>query len=143
MRRFVLVACLTAAVMAAAGACAATVAVRSCGSLTVGPTALRASSSGRGASCMLSAFRTCSPAVYQLSSFGVDTIGRSTFTIARRSGGCSVTVAVTFQIVPRPAKAPTVGRCTAIVHAGLDIVATGCHGSTLAATESLTGRHTG
>jgi hypothetical protein len=92
---------------------------------------------------MLSAFRTCSPAVYQLSSFGVDTIGRSTFTIVRRSGGCSVTVAVTFQVVPQPAKAPKVGRCTAIVHAGSDIVATGCRGGALVATESLTGRNSG
>jgi hypothetical protein len=143
MRRFVLVACLAAAAVVAAGACAVSVAARSCGSLTVGPTALRNSTSGRGASCMLSAFRTCSPAVYELSSFGVDTIGRSTFTIVRRSSGCSVTVAVTFQVVPQPAKAPTLGRCKAIVLAGSDIVATGCHGSVLAATESLTGRHTG
>ena len=138
-----LVACLAAAALAAVGACAATVAARSCGSLTVGPTALKTSASGRGASCMLGAFRTCSPAVYELSSFGVDTIGRSTFTIVRRSGGCGVTVAVTFQVVPQPAKAPTLGSCKAIVRVGSDIVATGCHGSALAATESLTGRHTG
>jgi hypothetical protein len=92
---------------------------------------------------MLAAFRTCSPAVYRLSSFGVDTIGRSTYTIVKRSGGCNVTVAVTFQVVPQPAKAPLVGHCTRIVRSGSDIVASGCRGPNLAATESLTGRRTG
>jgi hypothetical protein len=143
MGRFLLAACLSAATVTAAGASASTVPSRSCGSLTVGPTALGKGPSSRGASCMLSAFRSCAPAVYELSSFGVDTIGRSTFTIVKHAGGCTVTVSVTFQVVPQPAKPPTFGRCTAIVQAGSDILATGCHGAALAATESLTGRHTG
>lgn len=143
MRGVALIAVVSAVAVATGTATVATASTRECGSLTVGPTALKTGSSGRGASCMLSAFRSCLPAAYELSSFGVDTVGRSTFTIARRSGGCSVTVAVTFQVVPRPAKPPTIGHCSAIVQAGSDIVATGCHGSGLAATESLTGRRTG
>ena len=143
MRRLLLVACLTAGALTGIGSGASAAPARSCGGLTVGPTALRTGASGRGASCMLAAFRTCSPAVYELSSFGIDTIGRSTFTIVRRSGGCAVTVAVTFRVVPRPARPPSIGRCTAIVRAGTDIVATGCSGTALSATESLTGRHTG
>ncbi len=143
MRRFLTLVCLTAAAVAAAGACAATAPPRACGSLSVGPTAIKTAATGRGATCMLSAFRTCSPAVYRLSSFGVDTIGRSTFTIVKHAAGCTVTVAVTFQVVPQPPKAPLVGHCARIVRSGSDIVAAGCRGPNLAVTESLTGRRTG
>ena len=91
----------------------------------------------------MSAFRSCAPAVYQLSSFGVDTVGRSTFMVVRSAGRCGVTVATTFKVVPQPAKPPRVGRCAAIVRVGSDIAATGGGGAGLAATESLTGRHVG
>jgi hypothetical protein len=117
--------------------------VRSCGSLTVGGEAAPTSSTGGGAACILGAFRSCTPATYRLASFGVDTIATSTFTVAKGPSGCTVTVSVTHRVVPRPPSGPTVGRCSAIVRARSDIVATGCRPATLSPTLSLTGRPRG
>jgi hypothetical protein len=128
------------AVGAAAGQDAAAWPARSCGSLTVGGSAVPTSSPGSGAACMLKAFRTCTPATYRLGSFGVDTITTSTFVLAKSASGCAVTVSVTHRVVPRPPSGPTVGRCGAIVRSGSDIVATGCRPATLSPTLSLTGK---
>ena len=136
-----LAAALAVGAAAAHGAGAAP--VRSCGSLTVGGEAVTTSSKGGGAACMLQAFRSCVPATYRLSSFGVDTIATSTFTVAKSASGCVVTVSVTHRFVPRPPSGPTVGRCGAIVRAGSDIVATGCRPGTLSPTLSLTGKARG
>ena len=114
--------------------------IRSCGSLTVGPTALKTGGSGPGAPCMLVDFAQCVPATYSLSSFGVDTIRRSIFTIVARTGACSVSVTQTFRVVPRQARPTAEGRCTSIVRFRGDIVAKGCRGAGLAVTMSLEGR---
>jgi hypothetical protein len=141
VRRLLTIGSLVAALAVAAGAQGVAASpVRSCGSVTVGGAAVTTSSSGAGAACMLGAFRSCTPATYQLASFGVDTIATSTFMVAKGPNGCTVTVSVTHRVVPRPPSAPTVGRCGAIVRAGLDIVATGCRPAPLLPILSLTGR---
>jgi hypothetical protein len=145
VRRLVTTGSLVAAlaVGSAAAQAAASSAVRSCGSLTVGGEAVTTSSTGGGAACMLSAFRTCTPAAYRLASFGVDTITTSIFMVAKSRSGCTVTVSVTHRVAPHPPAGTTVGRCGAIVRAGTDIVATGCRPATLSPTLSLTGRARG
>jgi hypothetical protein len=114
----------------------------SCGSRTVAGTGVVTAHAGPGASCLLAAFAACTPAVYELSSFGIDTIDRSRFTVTPSrapSHGCFVAVASSFQVVPQPARAAPAGRCTALARHGGEIVATGCRGGDLAATISLTG----
>jgi len=141
MRRALpLILAVAASACAGHAAAAPSGAVRSCGSLTVGPTALKTGSSGPGATCLLANFAHCLPATYSLSMFGVDTIRRSLFTIAPRAGACSVTVTQSFRVVPRPAKQSGQGTCAAIVRSRGDIVAKGCHGAGLASTMSLLGR---
>jgi hypothetical protein len=53
--------------------------VRSCGTLTVGPTAIRTGGPGAGAPCMLVAFERCEAARHSLSSFAVDTVATTSF----------------------------------------------------------------
>jgi hypothetical protein len=116
-------------------------AVRSCGTLTVGPTAIRTGGAGAGAPCMLAAFARCVAARYRLSSFGIDTVATTSFSIARSGGGgCSVSVARTFQVVPQPPLPSGGGTCAAIASRAGDIAATGCRGSGLASIVSLTGK---
>jgi hypothetical protein len=114
--------------------------VRSCGALTVGPTAITTGSSGAGPSCMLAAFERCRAARYSLSSFGVDTIAATSFTIVRHGAVCGVSVAVSFRVVPQQPRATGSGTCQAISKRGGDIIATGCRGSGLADVISLTGK---
>jgi len=142
VRRLLTIGSLAAAlaVCAAAVQGASASPVRSCGSLAVGGEAVTTNSTGSGAACMLTAFRSCTPATYRLTSFGVDAIATSTFVVAKGPNGCIVTVSVTHRIVPRPPSGPTLGRCGAIVRAGPDIVATGCRPATLSPTLSLTGK---
>ncbi len=138
MRLIVVCAGVWVACLGAAGAAGAT--VRSCGALTVGPTAIKTGSSGAGPACMLAAFGRCRAARYTLSSFGVDTIAATSFTIARHRGVCGVTVAVSFRVVPQQPRSTGRGTCQAIGKRAGDIVATGCRGSGLADVISLTGK---
>jgi hypothetical protein len=114
---------------------------RSCGSLTVSGTGVTAHTGG-GAPCLLAAFRTCTPASYELSQFGVDTIARASFAVAKTNGRCEVTVSTTLTVVPQKPRASSGGSCAGLVRRGTDVVATGCHGTGLNATISLTGRRT-
>ena len=114
--------------------------VRSCGTLTVGPTAIKTGGAGAGAPCMLAAFERCDAARYSLSSFGVDTIATTAFSIAKRGTGCSVSVARTFEVVPQRPRPSAGGTCAAIARRAGDIVATGCRGPGLAEAISLTGK---
>jgi hypothetical protein len=123
--------------LCAAEACAAT--AHSCGTLTVGPTATRTGSSGAGPSCMLAAFERCRAARYTLSSFGVDTIAATSFTIVRHGAVCAVSVAVSLRVVPQQPRSTGSGTCQAIGRRGGDIVATGCRGAGLADVIPLSG----
>ena len=115
-------------------------AAQSCGSLTVSGTATVTAHTGRGAPCLLAAFRTCTPASYELSQFGVDTIARTSFGIQRKNGSCEVTVGTSLRVVPQKPRPSGSGDCTGLAHRGTDIVATGCRGTGLDSTISLTGR---
>jgi hypothetical protein len=115
-------------------------AVRSCGTLTVGPTAIKTGGTAAGPPCMLAAFERCDDARYSLSSFGVDTIATTSFSIARHGTGCVVSVARTFEVVPQRPRQSGGGTCATIARRGGDIVATGCRGSGLADAISLTGK---
>jgi hypothetical protein len=134
-----LVAILAVAWVTATGGAEAGV-VRSCGTLTVGPTAIKTAAAAAGPPCMLAAFERCDAARYSLSSFGVDTIATTSFSIARRGTGCGVSVARTFEVVPQQPRQSGGGTCAAIARRGGDIVATGCRGSGLADAISLTGK---
>ena len=57
----------------------------SCGSRTAGATGITTQASGAGPPCLLAAYQRCTPAVYVLSIFGVDTIDRSTFEVTLRA----------------------------------------------------------
>jgi len=113
---------------------------KSCGSLTVAGTGTVTASSGGGAACLLAAFRSCTPATYDLSLFGVDTIARTHFAVLRHGNGCTVSVGQSLEVVPQKPRPGGTGRCTAIARRSSDIAATDCRGSGLAATISLTGR---
>jgi hypothetical protein len=89
---------------------------------------------------MLAAFERCDAARYSLSSFGVDTIATTSFSIARRGTGCGISVARTFEVVPQRPRQSGGGTCAAIARRAGDIVATGCRGSGLADVISLTGK---
>ena len=113
----------------------------SCGSLTVSGTGTVTARSGAGAPCFLAAFRNCTPASYEVSQFGVDTITRTSFGILQRSGRCEVTVGTSLRVVPQKPHLSGGGECTGLARRGTDIVATGCRGTGLGSTVSLTGRH--
>ena len=92
-----------------------------------------------GAECLLRAYRHgCAPAIYELSSFGVDTIATLRFQLVRRSGSCGVAVTRSFHIVPQKPRVTASGRCKTLRRTATDIVATGCSGSGLTPTISLT-----
>lgn len=110
-----------------------------CGTLRIGPGSLRG---GRatGPACLLTAYRTCSPATFALATVGVDTVARTRFTVeVLRRADCEIGVSSTFTVVPRPTGPPTVGRCRALVLRGGDVVATGCSVHGLARSLSLMG----
>ena len=88
---------------------------------------------------MLTAYRTgCSKARYKLSIFGVDTVGTRDFSVVRLAGRCQVAVSTTFRVVPQPAHPGGHGFCRTLRVAGKAIVATGCKGSGLPSSISLT-----
>ena len=88
---------------------------------------------------MLHAYRTdCTPATYELSYFGVDTVATLRFQLVRRSGSCAVDVTRSFHVVPQKPRVTAVGRCKTLRRTATDIVATGCSGTGLAPTTSLT-----
>ena len=140
MRRLALIAALAGAVAAAGVSGTAYAAIRSCGSRTVGGTGVVTAAHGGGATCLLTAFAACTPASYELSSFGVDTIARSTFTVTKGTGGCYLAVGRSFEVVPQKSRPAGSGRCAAVARRASDIVATGCHGGGLTASVSLTGK---
>lgn len=125
--------------LSALAAGSAHAATRSCGTLAVGPGALRHGTSG-GPACLLQAYRSCRTATFTLSTFGVDTIATDVFRVARAAGGCRVEVDATFKVVPQRGHARS-GVCRAVRRAGGDIVAVGCSGGLPGTTISLTGRH--
>jgi hypothetical protein len=108
-------------------------AMLSCGTHSAGPTALKAPPTG--AVCMLRAFRShCTPATYELNVIGVDTIDRRSFRIEN----CHVLVSESFRVVPRPPQ-PTIHAVRAkIQRTQTDILATGCTGTHVVRTYSLT-----
>jgi hypothetical protein len=135
----------TAALLLVVGALAAgaatssqAAAIRSCGSASIGPTAM-GSSPLAGARCLLRAFRAhCTPAAFTLSLFGIDTVRTRVFTVERRSGGCRVAVATYFHIVPQPRRLLGTGYCRRLAGTAKSVVATGCAGGGLGRTVSLT-----
>jgi hypothetical protein len=129
----------TAAVVAL-GAVAARPPVLDCGSISVGPTALRPGTSS-GAACLLRAYRQhCRPAVFELSIFGVDTIARDGFRLVMLDGACGVKVTTSFTVVPQKPRPQGSGECRTLAMRGSDVIAGGCTGSGLPSTISLTGR---
>jgi hypothetical protein len=132
-------AALALAAALAVNAGAAAPAVLRCAPATV--QAGRLSPSGRvGASCLLRAYRrNCRPAVYVLSTFGVDTIARDTFRVVSVEGRCRVEVATRLTVVPQKPRPGGTGRCASLAARGADIVATGCAGGGLQPSVSLTG----
>jgi hypothetical protein len=135
MKRLALLAAL--AVLALPSTARAT---RSCGSLTVSGAGTVTERTGVGATCFLAAFGTCTPASYELSRFGVDTIARTSFGILKTNGGCKVGVATTLTVVPQRPRASGQGTCSGLVRRGADIVATGCRGAGVNSLISLQGR---
>jgi hypothetical protein len=125
---------LLAGVVVAAGSAAAP---RDCGAYSIGPGALRHGSTS-GATCLLRAYRTCHPATFRLSTFGVDTIARDVFRVVRTGVVCRVAVTASFEVVPQQAHHFRAG-CRRVRRLGAGIVVTGCSG-TLPGTISLTGR---
>ncbi len=113
-----------------------------CGSLSTGPTTLSPAKRA-GAECLLRAYRLhCRPAVYELSSFGIDTIARDSFRLADGNNGrCSIKVATSFTVVPRKPRPEGSGECSKLDARGTDIVASGCVGTGLPTSFSLTGKH--
>jgi hypothetical protein len=142
MRSFLLTSFVLAA---AAGALAVTAgastpSILNCGSLTEGPTAL-APRSGGGAACLLHAYRQqCRPAVYKLSAFGIDTIARDDFRLVTSSGRCRVRVTTSFTVVPQKPHPQGSGECSTLATRGTDVVASGCVGTGLPSSFSLTGK---
>jgi hypothetical protein len=111
-----------------------------CESLTTGPTALPSGGSS-GALCLLHAYRQhCRPAVYELSTFGVDTIARDDFRLVLGGGRCRVQVVTTFRVVPQKARPQGSGHCSVLDLQGADVVARGCVGAGLPSSLSLTGK---
>lgn len=111
-----------------------------CGSSSLGPGAL-VHGSKAGASCLLRSFQQhCRPATYRLSRFGVDTVSVEQFRVVSRGGRCQIAVVATFRVVPQPAHATGHGYCEAIGRRGGDIVVSGCTGTGVQATISLTAR---
>jgi hypothetical protein len=131
---------LLAAVVLLAAVAAGTArgSARSCGTLSVGPGALRHGSSN-GPTCLLRAYRSCTAATFTLSTFGVDTIARDVFRVTRTGVICRLAVDASFEVIPESPHRfhATCRRVRRLVG---DIVATGCTGA-LPATISLTGRH--
>jgi hypothetical protein len=127
------------ALLAAVAAGAAHGAVpRSCGTLSIGPGSLHRGSATAPA-CLLQAYRSCRPATFTLSSFGVDTIAKDVFRIVRSGTTCRVGVLASFEVVPQQPHLAH-ATCRRVQRLAGDIVATGCTGN-LPATISLTGRH--
>jgi hypothetical protein len=111
---------------------------RSCGTYSIGPGAVRHGSPA-GATCLLSAYRSCRPATYTLASFGVDTESTAVFRIVRFGPACRVAVDATFRVVPQtPHRFHAT--CRRVRRVAGDIEATGCTGG-LPPTISLTGSH--
>jgi hypothetical protein len=135
MKLALLCSALLAALVAGTGHASAP---RSCGTLSIGPGSLKRGSAA-GPACLLQAYRSCRPATFTLSSFGVDTIAKDVFRVVRTPGSCRVTVAGSLEVVPQQ---PHLfhATCQRIQRVANDIVATGCTGK-LPATVSLTGRH--
>jgi hypothetical protein len=140
MTRLLLLPAVAISVAVSASSAKATGSARSCGSRTVGPTVIVTATQRGGPPCLLAAFRTCGPAVYELASFGVDTIARLTFTVTRSVSGCYLAVSGSFEVVPQKARPSGSGRCAAIVRRGSDIVATGCRGTGVTPVISLAGK---
>ena len=135
--RFSLICC---AILAATAATASAGGVHDCGSLSVGPGALRHGST-QGAVCFLQAYPKCRPTSYTLASFGVDTIGTDVFRLQTTSNGCRVEVTGTFRVVPQRPHTTLRAVCLRVSRSPSDIVATGCIGTGSTKTISLTGRH--
>jgi hypothetical protein len=121
--------------VAASGAASRT---QVCAARSIGPgTLVRGNTTG--ADCMLRAYlHGCSSATYRLSIFGVDTVATVRFQLVRRSGSCAIDATRSFRVVPQEPHLTAVGRCMTLRRASTDVVATGCSGSGLSATMSLT-----
>src|SRR5262249_22677975 len=79
-------------------------AIQNCGTLSLGPGGEERGTTA-GAKCLLHSYEQgCRPSVYVLSRFGVDTVSTDRFRIARDNGRCSVAVAISFRVVPQPAR---------------------------------------
>lgn len=109
-----------------------------CRARSVGPGSLVRGTTA-GANCLLRAYRNgCTPATYELSSFGVDTIATLRFQLVHGSRGCTIDVTRSFRVVPQKPHVTAVGHCKALRRTAADIVTTGCRGTGLSATISLT-----
>jgi hypothetical protein len=121
---------VSAAVLVAivAGAAHAQPGATACPPRSIGPGALLRGGTA-GATCLLDAYRHgCAPAVYELSTFGVDTIGTLRFQLVRRGSACTIDVTRSFRVVPQPAHVTARGRCARLGRTNGDIVATRCAG---------------
>jgi hypothetical protein len=124
-----------AAIAAAAGSVTARAAptVQNCGTYSYGPAA-EPRGAANGAKCLLHAYQEhCRAAVYVLSSFGVDTVATDRFRLVRDNGRCVVTVAVSFQVVPQPARKHS-GACRTLALKSTHVVAGRCTGASIPAS---------
>lgn len=104
------------------------VAIRNCGTLTIGPAGDKQGAVG-GAVCLLRAFeQRCLPANYRLSIFGVDTATTDRFELVLRNARCRIDVFASFRVIPQPKRLHH-GRCTTLRRQHSHVIATGCLGS--------------
>jgi len=136
--RFRLLVLLGFAVAVVASAAAGAAPIQSCPPRSTGPGAL-AHGTTAGADCMLRAYRSqCTPAVYELSSFGVDTVATLRFQLVHRPGSCAIDLTRSFRVVPQKPRVTGHGECKALHRTPTDVVAVGCTGSGFPAQVLLT-----
>jgi len=110
--------------------------------MSAGPSALPAGKGLSGAACLLHDYRQrCRAATYELSIFGIDTIARDEFRLVSVTGNCRIKVTTSFTVVPQKPRQEGSGECSSLSARGSDVIASGCVGSDLQRSFSLTGKH--
>lgn len=138
MRRTIALVAVIAALAGVAAAGAAVPGPRACGSMSIGPGALKRGST-KAAECLLRRYeQQCRPAVYELSMFGVDTVETERFQVGHVNGRCEIAVTRAFSVVPQKPRVTAHGHCRTLRQSAANVVAGGCSGSGLEATVSLT-----
>jgi hypothetical protein len=78
-----------------------------------------------GASCLLSAYRSCRPAVYRLSVTPLDTVRRLSVRVVKQGHGCRVLYQESFRVIPQRPHVLS-GSCQRIAAKGRAVYAVGC-----------------